>query len=61
MLSKFTSENMQIVKHKHVIEDPHIGYDIATGENENSAVHRILVNLGSKLPSFIVIPMILCG
>jgi len=52
MLSKFTSKNMQIVKHKHVIDDSQIGYDIASSENKITAVHRILVNLGLKLPSF---------
>lgn len=52
MLSKLVSENMQIVKRKHVINDSHIGQDDASDDNENSALHRILVNFGLKLPSF---------
>lgn len=40
---------MQIVKRKHVIDDPNVGYDIAKGDIDNSAVHKIMVNLGLKL------------
>lgn len=50
---------MQIVKHKHVTEDPYREYGIATGKNENNAVHRILGNFSLNFPSFIVILMIL--